>query len=84
MAMFHKTLLLVIMHSVLTLSALASCALPNNPIEAENCLPGNPASEWYVPWAGSANIQGFTTDISVNTGANYFFQGDNRRFVVPH
>src|SRR5882724_11875072 len=28
--------------------AQATCAAPKNGIEAENCLPGTPASQWYV------------------------------------
>ncbi|PYU10769.1 MAG: hypothetical protein DMG37_19195, partial [Acidobacteria bacterium] len=55
-------------------AAYASCSAPQNPIEAENCLPGNPQSEWYVLNAGSPNIQGFTTDISVNAGQTVNFK----------
>src|SRR5882672_9529001 len=54
--------------------AFATCAAPKNAIEAENCLPGTPASQWYVDGAGSSNIQGFTTDISANTGQTIFFK----------
>src|SRR6266404_2957257 len=54
--------------------ALATCAAPKNAIEAENCLPGTPASQWYVDGSGSSNIQGFTTDISVNVGQTIFFK----------
>ena len=54
--------------------ALAACTAPKNAIEAENCLPGTPASQWYVDGAGSPNIQGFTTDISVNAGQAIFFK----------
>src|SRR5207249_3496973 len=56
------------------LAAQAMCTTPKNAIEAENCLPGTPASQWYVQGAGSPNIQGFTTDISVNVGATIFFK----------
>ena len=72
--MFHKIFLLIALQATLVLSVFASCTLPKNQIEAENCLPGNPPSEWYVPWAGSTNIQGFTTDISVNAGQTVFFK----------
>jgi hypothetical protein len=51
-----------------------TCTAPKNAIEAENCLPGTPASQWYVDGAGSPNIQGFTTDISVNVGQTIFFK----------
>src|SRR5467141_4932626 len=54
--------------------ALATCTAPKNAIETENCLPGTPASQWYVQGAGSPNIQGFTTDISVNVGQTIFFK----------
>jgi hypothetical protein len=54
--------------------AFATCTAPRNAIEAENCLPGTPASQWYVQGAGSPNIQGFTTDTSVNAGQTIFFK----------
>ncbi|HKV62972.1 MAG TPA: N,N-dimethylformamidase beta subunit family domain-containing protein [Candidatus Acidoferrum sp.] len=37
-------------------------------------MPGTPASQWYVQGAGSPNIQGFATDISVNVGQTVFFK----------
>jgi len=39
-----------------------------NPIVLENLKPGNPVSEWGIDGGGSANIEGFATDISVNHG----------------
>src|SRR6266511_4557523 len=45
-----------------------------NAIACENSKPGNPASEWDVGGVGSANIQGFTTDISVNRGETVRFK----------
>src|SRR5882762_1170838 len=72
--LFKIVLLLIFMNACGTASAFASCAAPANRIEAENCLPGNPASLWYVAGAGSTNIQGFTTDISVNAGQTVFFK----------
>ncbi|MBD2335808.1 DUF4082 domain-containing protein [Calothrix sp. FACHB-156] len=44
------------------------CTSPTNPIVAENCLPGNPASEWDISGIGDTSIQGFATDISYNRG----------------
>eukprot|EP00928_Gymnodinium_smaydae_P031983 TRINITY_DN23293_c0_g3_i1.p1 TRINITY_DN23293_c0_g3~~TRINITY_DN23293_c0_g3_i1.p1 ORF type:complete len:721 (+),score=94.41 TRINITY_DN23293_c0_g3_i1:164-2326(+) len=41
------------------------CAAPANPIVRENCLPGNPATEWDINAAGSSSIQGFATKMSV-------------------
>jgi len=72
--LFRIGVLLVPINACGAVAAFASCAAPRNPIEAENCLPGNPSSQWYVVGAGSTNIQGFTTDISVNAhaGIEYF------------
>ena len=57
-----------------TIAAVNSCTSPPNPIAAENCLPGNPASEWDISGAGDASIQGFATDISVNQGGTVNFK----------
>jgi len=59
-----------------SLSSLAfgSCGTPANPIEAENCLTGNPSSQWDVSGAGDPTIQGFATDISVNAGQTITFK----------
>ena len=67
-------LLAFLVFSFLPPIAQATCTAPKNPIEAENCLPGTPASQWYVDGAGSSNIQGFTTDISVNVGQTINFK----------
>jgi hypothetical protein len=45
-----------------------------NEIVAENLLPGNPKSEWDVVAGGDSNIEGFTTDISVNQGGTVQFK----------
>src|ERR1700761_7043048 len=47
--------------------AATQCGSPQNAIVAENCLTGNPASEWDISPnnAGDPTIQGFATDISV-------------------
>jgi hypothetical protein len=71
---FKVALLLTLAHASLAFSAFATCTAPKNPIEAENCLPGTPPSQWYIPGAGSPNIQGFATDISVNAGQTIFFK----------
>ena len=68
------------MCGVLLCSGLSSaafgqnCSAPANPIEAENCLPGNPPSQWDVSGAGDPTIQGFGTDISVNVGQTITFK----------
>jgi len=54
--------------------AEASCGAPANEVEAENCLPGNPSSEWDVSGAGDSSIQGFATDISVPQGGTVHFK----------
>jgi len=76
-----RNLLFVLIHAGMALSALASCTAPQNPIEAENCRPGNPFSEWYIVGAGSPNIQGFATDISVNAGQPVFFKISTDAFL---
>ncbi len=47
-----------------------------NEIVCENSKPGDPASEWEVSGSGSASIQGFSTDISVDQGATVRFKVD--------
>ena len=72
---------LVVLAGALVVSLLAGdahAACPGTPgtIEAENCLTGNPPSEWDVTGAGDANLQGFATDISVNRGQSVSFKID--------
>ena len=55
-------------------SAFASCSAPANAIEAENCLPGTPSTQWYVSGAGDLTIQGFATNMSVNVGQTVSFK----------
>src|SRR5262249_21710240 len=50
------------------------CSAPPNAIVAENCQPGNPASEWDITGAGDTTIQGYATDISVNRGQAISFK----------
>ncbi|MGZ5398149.1 MAG: N,N-dimethylformamidase beta subunit family domain-containing protein, partial [Mycobacterium sp.] len=53
-----------------------ACAASANEIAAENCKPGDPASEWDISGAGDPSIQGFATDISVNQGQTISFKID--------
>lgn len=53
---------------------LAAAASSTNPIVLENQKPGNPQSEWDIVGAGSSNIEGFATDISVNRGNRVDFK----------
>ena len=58
-------------------AAAAPCDQPiANEIACENTKPGNPASEWDVSGSGSAAIQGFATDISVDQGETVAFKVD--------
>jgi hypothetical protein len=54
-----------------------SCTNPANAIVAENCLPGNPPTDWDLTagtGTGDPTIQGFTTAISVNVGQTVVFK----------
>src|ERR1700688_3757224 len=64
----------VLLYFSLSLVAFGSCSAPANPIESENCLPGNPDSQWDVSGAGDLTVQGFATDISVNAGQTISFK----------
>lgn len=55
-------------------AAFGSCTTPANQIEAENCLPGNPSSQWDTFGDGDPSIQGFAADISVNAGQTVSFK----------
>ena len=46
----------------------------SNEIVAENLLPGTPQSVWGLSGAGSTNIEGFATDISINHGDTVEFK----------
>jgi hypothetical protein len=69
-----RFLLCTFVYACIALSAFATCTAPKNAIEAENCQPGNPSSNWYVDGVGATDIQGFTTDISANAGQTVFFK----------
>ena len=60
--------------AVAQLDFLAAAAAPSNAIALENQKPGNPESEWGIDGAGSSNIEGFATDISVNHGTTVNFK----------
>ena len=58
-------------------AAAAPCDEPiANEIVCENSKAGDPASEWDVNGAGSASIQGYATDISVDQGEAVNFKID--------
>jgi Domain of unknown function (DUF4082)/Bacterial Ig-like domain/Bacterial Ig domain len=52
------------------------CAAPPNAVVAENCLPGQAASEWDISGAGDASIQGYAAQFSVNRGTTVQFKVD--------
>ncbi|WP_225703695.1 DUF4082 domain-containing protein [Bradyrhizobium cenepequi] len=53
---------------------LAAAATSTNPIVLENQKQGTPQSVWDIDGAGSSNIEGFATDISVNIGNRVDFK----------
>ncbi len=53
--------------------ALCDAPVPN-PVACENSKPGNPPSQWRIVGAGSASIQGFATQMSVNKGQTVSFK----------
>jgi hypothetical protein len=59
-----------------TVTQADPCASPANEIVAENCLPGDPATEWDINSYGDPSIQGFGTDISVARGETIEFKID--------
>ncbi|ARM15679.1 cadherin-like/VCBS repeat-containing protein (plasmid) [Rhizobium phaseoli Brasil 5] len=58
----------------LTTESLAAAAAASNAIVLENQKQGNPESEWGIDGAGSTNIEGFATDISVDNGKTISFK----------
>ncbi|MEQ1956581.1 DUF4082 domain-containing protein [Mesorhizobium yinganensis] len=59
-----------------SVQALDAAAAATNPIVLENQKTGNPESEWGIDGAGSSNIEGFATEISVNRGQTVSFKID--------
>ena len=47
-----------------------------NAISVENALPGNPKTEWDISGSDDESIQGFGTQLSVNTGQTISFKID--------
>jgi Domain of unknown function (DUF4082)/Bacterial Ig-like domain/Bacterial Ig domain len=52
------------------------CAAPANAVVAENCLPGQAASEWDISGVGDTSIQGYAAQFSVNRGSTVQFKVD--------
>jgi hypothetical protein len=50
------------------------CAAPANAIVAENCLAGQPASEWDIVGVGDTSIEGYAAQFSVNRGTSVQFK----------
>ena len=57
-------------------AATDPCASGGNPIACENSKPGSPESDWDIDGAGDDDIQGFSTDISVDVGSPISFKID--------
>jgi hypothetical protein len=72
--LFITTVLVVAAALLSVKPAHASCSSPGNQIEAENCLPGNPETDWLFAGSGDPTIQGFATDISFNVGQRVNFK----------
>ena len=52
-----------------TALAIGACGPPvSSRVACENSRSGNPASDWDISGSGDPSIQGFSTEISVNTG----------------
>jgi len=60
--------------SLTTQNLAAAAAAASNAIVLENQKQGNPESEWGIDGAGSTNIEGFATDISVDNGKTINFK----------
>ncbi|MGR9060704.1 DUF4082 domain-containing protein (plasmid) [Rhizobium leguminosarum] len=60
--------------SLATQDLAAAAAVASNAIVLENQKQGNPESEWGLSGSGSTNIEGFTTDISVDNGKTISFK----------
>jgi hypothetical protein len=54
--------------SVVRIAPAAAVTCSPNPVVCENTKAGAPATEWDVDGAGDDRLQGFATDMSVNTG----------------
>ncbi|MFS8148264.1 N,N-dimethylformamidase beta subunit family domain-containing protein, partial [Rhizobium sp. BR 249] len=60
--------------SLTTQNLAAAAVAASNAIVLENQKQGNPESEWGIDGAGSSNIEGFATDISVDNGKTISFK----------
>ena len=57
-------------------TAAGECGVNSNPIVCENSKPGTDPSVWDIDGAGDPDLQGFSTDISVNVGSRVDFKID--------
>jgi hypothetical protein len=80
---WRSLLVLILVAAGLTLpgagpaSAADPCTPLINPIACENSKAGTPKSTWDVSGSGSAALQGFSTQISVNVGETVNFKIDS-------
>ncbi|AIY03624.1 hypothetical protein ART_4025 [Arthrobacter sp. PAMC 25486] len=64
----------LVLGPVTSASAADPCGAGSNPISCENSKPGTDPSIWDISGAGDSDIQGFSTDISVNVGQTIGFK----------
>lgn len=57
-------------------AAAENCAAAQHPVACENAKPGTDPEVWDIEKAGDPTIQGFATEISVNTGESLDFKVD--------
>ncbi len=57
-------------------NAADPCSPLLNAVACENSKPGSPPAEWDITGAGDPDIQGFSTEISVNAGQPIDFKVD--------
>ena len=74
--LFAVTITFLLSACDITVSQADPCLEPTTDIVAENCLPGDPATEWDINGYGDPSIQGFGTDISVGQGETIEFKID--------
>ncbi|NVM94382.1 DUF4082 domain-containing protein [Arthrobacter wenxiniae] len=64
----------LVLGTVGSAAAADPCGVGSNPISCENSKPGTDPSIWDISGAGDTDIQGFSTDISVNVGQTIGFK----------
>ncbi|MFC7533548.1 N,N-dimethylformamidase beta subunit family domain-containing protein [Actinoplanes sp. GCM10030250] len=76
-SLFVLTLVTAVLSVPSAASAADPCAPVVNPVACENSKPGTPRTTWDVTGSGSAALQGFPTEMSVNAGETVNFKVDS-------